>query len=420
VRGSAEGELCLLLSRGRISPECELRARELLAMSLEWDQILERVKAYQTLPLFYHNLQRLGLPGVPDSTCWELARVVTTHQLRCEILAQELIRLLRLLSRAGIPTIPLKGVTLALELYGDPALRVCSDIDLLVPPDSAARVIDLIVASGYHPIQPFFRGLLLRYGKDCMLVPDGNRPCPVELHWALVWGGPLEKELVQELWSEAQPKAFFGIPAYALSPAWEFLYLAVHAIRHGWTALKWFVDLEELYSRSALNWENVKDKAKRLGWEGVVESSLGACSALLGTPKQPDLQSRVPHLPPEFSDSPLQTCGEILFSSLLLKKPSQRFYFLGIRLFVPTPADGRFIHLPCFLSFMYYPLRVVRILVLVAGWFLRFGLQKLAVLFGRATVLCSFFSNIFTSFLGFHHNDQPPASEARLHRRRIN
>jgi len=27
------------------------------------DQILERVKAYQTLPLVYHNLRRLGLPA---------------------------------------------------------------------------------------------------------------------------------------------------------------------------------------------------------------------------------------------------------------------------------------------------------------------------------------------------------------------
>ena len=120
------------------------------------------------------------------------------NAIRNELLAKELARLLQLLGDAKIPVIPLKSTILAETLYGDPALRVSADIDLLVP---AANVIDahnLILSSGYHSeiTQPFFLDLLARFGKDCELMRE-DQLCtyPVELHCGLVWGGRLERDL---------------------------------------------------------------------------------------------------------------------------------------------------------------------------------------------------------------------------------
>ena len=102
---------------------------------------------------------------------------------------------------------------------------------------------------------------------------------PLELHCGLVWGGRLERELLKNIWADAVRKTFYGIPGFALSSDWEFLYLATHAARHGTFSLKWFADLDR-YSRRSLDWASIRKKAQRLGWEGAVRDSLSACRSI--------------------------------------------------------------------------------------------------------------------------------------------
>ena len=53
---------------------------------------------------------------------------------------------------------------------------------------------------------------------------------------------------------------------------------------------------------------------------------------------------------------------------LLVRPMGQKLRFLGARLFIPTPADRRFLRLPTLLSFLYYPLRPFRMASFFAGW----------------------------------------------------
>ena len=146
-----ELRLCLLLARGELSPAARERARELLALPLQWPRVLQFAYAQQVLPLMYQNLTRLGFPGVPHSVEAELRHASGTNALRNSLLARELARLLALLDEAGIPAIPLKGVALAEALYGDSGLRVCSDIDILVPAKNFADAFVSSVPRGTDP-----------------------------------------------------------------------------------------------------------------------------------------------------------------------------------------------------------------------------------------------------------------------------
>ena len=136
------------------------------------------------------------------------------------------------------------------------SLRVCADIDLLVPTQNIIDAHNLILSCGYQSqiTQPFFLKLLERYGKDCELMRE-DKLCayPLELHCGLLWGGRLEGDLLKEIWEDAVPRSFYGVQAFALSSDWEFLYLAVHAARHGVHSLKWFVDLDRFCSQGTLN-----------------------------------------------------------------------------------------------------------------------------------------------------------------------
>jgi hypothetical protein len=372
-----EDELCLLLARAQLSPEVQERALSLLAGPLLWPRVFERAKRYGIFPLLYAALRTLGFPGVPEPVRSEWTKIFRFNAIQNELLARELARILRLLGDAGIPVMPLKGIALGESLYGDPALRVCADNDVLVPTKNVAEAFHLVLSSGYQAefTQPRLLDLVVRYGKHCIFTRQERlRAYALELHSGLLWGGQLERELLAAIWSEAGRKSFSGVPAFALSAEWEFLYLAVHAAQHAWLSLTWYVDLDRLCRRGAIDWKKVNEKAKWLGWEAPVRSSLAVCRSLFETPLDPAFaatppprRSRVP-LP-----SYLQVPSENLFLFRLLKTPAQKLRYLAIRLLVPTPAECQLLPLPAWLFFLYYPLRPLRLACNTARWFVQAG-----------------------------------------------
>jgi hypothetical protein len=278
---------------------------------------------------------------------------------------------------------PLKGVALAESLYGDAALRMSDDIDVLVPPDSAIEAFHLLVSSGYQSeftSQPRLLELNVRYGKDCLLIrKEPAYTVGLELHSALVWGSSLDRGLLEQVWAEAPRITFRGVPAFALSAEWEFLYLAITAHRHGGSSLKWYVDLDRFCRQRSIDWKRTAEKATSLGWAAAVRSSLQVCSSLFETPASPAFSSTPPQHRvgvPRPSALPSPASNVFLFG--LLDTPTRKLRYLGIRLFIPTLADCEFLRLPQSLFFLYYLLRPLRVMVKVAGWFIAAGMARLS------------------------------------------
>jgi len=378
---SPEDELCLLLARAQLSPEARERTLSLLACPLQWPLLLERARIFEVFPLLYAGLRTLDFSGVPDPVRSEWTTIFRFNAIRNEILAIDLARILRMLADAGVPVIPLKGIGLAKSLYGDAALRDCADLDILIPSKNVAEAFHLLLSSGYEPefTQPRLLHLVARYGRGCTMMTPQNHMCSyaLELHCGLVWGGPLERELLEEIWSDAARKSFCGVPTFALSAEWEFLYLAVHASRHGGPSLKWLIDLDRLCSRGAIDWEKVSEKAKWLGWEEAVRSCLAACAALFDTPINPAFGLKTPRGSGAPRAVGFPSVSEILFSLRLLKTPTRRLHYLAIHLFIPTLAECEFLPLPDSLFFLYYALRPFRIACQTAWWFGEAGIKSL-------------------------------------------
>ena len=399
---SSEDELCLLLVRARLTPEARERASSLLAGPLEWPRFLERARRYGIFPLVYSGLQTLGFPGMPEPVRSEWTKIFGLNAIRNELLAKELARILRLLGGRGIRVVPLKGVALGETLYGDPALRPAADIDVLVPRKQALEAFRLLVASGYQSelTRPQLLDLAVRYGKHCTLTRhEPLRDYSLELHAGLFWGAELEREALEALWSEARRECFYGIPAFALSPEWELLYLAAHAAQHARLALTWYVDLDRICRREALDWKTASEKARWLGWDDAVRSSLAVCQDLFETPVGPAFAagpSRRSGSAPRHGETVPQAAGgterlrewggpvpglqlasENLFLLRLLKTPSRKLRYLAIRLLLPTPAECALIPLPEWLFFLYYPLRPLRVASNAASWVMQAAWQRL-------------------------------------------
>ena len=190
-----------------------------------------------------------------------------------------------------------------------------------------AQVFRLLIARGYQAefTEQFFADLLLRSDIEYALMrKEQSVNYLLELHWGILWGSALDEGATEDLWAEARPKVFFGASAYTLSPEWELLFLAAHAARHEWQGLKWLVDIHEVCFRKEMDWEKVREKAKRLGWEEVLHLTLSTCQALFNTSVAPDFSCK--ELPSWFklfpNDSSRQSWQGAFFPLHLLKWPS--------------------------------------------------------------------------------------------------
>ena len=362
-----EDQLCLLLARGHLTPDLQQRILELLASALQWPLVLERAYTHEVYPLLYRNLRALGFPSVPDAVQAELKGAFLANAFHNQLLAEELARLLGLLGEAGIPVIPLKGVALAQSLYGDAALRICSDIDILVPPNAVPEALGLIRASGYRDDfrEPFFCDLVMRYGRHYDVVREDRAfSYRLELHWKFLHNSSKNDEAITDLWAEVRPKAFFGVRAYTFTPEWEFLYLAMHATDHQWEMLKWLVDIHEISSFASVDWQMVMKKAEHLELDLVVRQTLTACSLLLGTPMTEGysptaLPAKVRLFPTvHFPAAPVQAA---LFPVHVLRRPLDKLRCLAKNVLIPCLTDHDFLRLPSSLSFLYYPMRPMRL-----------------------------------------------------------
>jgi hypothetical protein len=91
------------------------------------------------VPVLAPHLDDLGLPSELRDLMAQVAQRQTLHTLNS---ASQLARLASAVTDAGIRTLVLKGIPLALRTSGDLACRHSSDIDLLVAPDDAAHAGD--------------------------------------------------------------------------------------------------------------------------------------------------------------------------------------------------------------------------------------------------------------------------------------
>jgi len=359
------------------------RALELLAGPLRWPPLLKRAEEHQVLPLLYRSLRTLEFQGVPSEVQAKLKADFRVNAVRNMLFVSELTRVLRFLSEAGIRVLPLKGVALAESLYGDPAFRFCSDIDILVPASEALLARRLLLAQGYT--SPFTEDFFLNHqfhasADSPLLAYKGSLSYFLELHWTLLQHSSKDAEAMQDLWSLARPRDFFGVKAYSLTPEWDFLYLAGHVAYHKWQTLKWVADIHDLCVSASIDWQWVREKAERFDLDLVVGSTLAVCTALFGTPAPPNFSAvALPAGVQLFPNSlnPSESWNAPLFYPKLLKRPSERLRWFAEMFFVARQADQVFFHLPASLDFLYFLLRPLRLACKWSWLFLAAGFGRL-------------------------------------------
>jgi hypothetical protein len=196
-------------------------------------------------------------------------------------LTAELFRILDRFASEGIGVLVVKGPVLAVQAYGDPAMRAYGDLDLLVRQRDIRRATQLMIAAGYEPQVPLSA---IDAGKipGQYLFSRAESQLLVELHndHTLRY---FPRRLPIERFFERQIRVRLDAhEAPALSLEDELVLICIHGAKHFWERLMWIADVAALVSRQKdIDWGHVADSAKEVEAQRMLHSGLRLATDLL-------------------------------------------------------------------------------------------------------------------------------------------
>jgi len=244
---------------------------------IDWDLFLKLAFHHRLYPLLYLKLMEIEGCWIPLDVLQTLSHSYKRNTFKMLHLSGEMEKLSKLFMENEIPTIVLKGPVLAKDLYGDLSRRTCGDLDIFIPINDLEKADELLVALGYEKdeyIQTLLNDWKWRHHHFTYYHPIMGTK--IEIHWRLNPSPSIEPSF-NELWERKRQSTITSYPVYILSEEDLFYFLVTHGARHGWSRLRWLVDIHQMVQKQ-LNWDIVrklfkKNKCEKMGGQSLILSS---------------------------------------------------------------------------------------------------------------------------------------------------
>lgn len=339
----------------------------------DWELFQELALHHRIFPLIYCALKKLDKELIPSDIMRTLYQYYKNNTLKILKFALEMEELNGGCIDKGIPIIFLKGPILAKELYGDLSLRPSSDIDLLVPIQELQQIEDHLLGLGYSQedeIQTVLEDWKWRHHHKAYF--HKQKGIKVEVHWRLN-PGPGKDPGFNELWERKRESNIINHPLYFLGEEDLFIFLVSHGARHGWSRIRWLVDIDRIVKKG-LNWNSLVSLLKKYDYTHLASQALILSSQLLNTPLPPIEMTLLSfnkkehklaqdavfyfenmvnlHTPPV----PFKIAKYHQDHLISLMSSERKFLFL-LSCLHPYPTDVEILPLPKQLHFLYFVLR---------------------------------------------------------------
>ncbi len=351
------------------------------------DQIIFELLRFHRLSVHAaRNLNVLKKRNLPKTFRLQLVRKAVYAEQYTKEQVSELRTILEAFLKAGIDIMPIKGPATATRLYQDPYRRVLYDIDMMTRPEDTGRAVRLLESLGYVQSKPVLKSdftdkdidRLQNWGSNIGFRHSERDTVLIELHWR---PGRYRHEFpfsTQELWEAAVQIIIAGEETLSLSPVHEALFLCVHGCKHEWKRLHWLLDIAAIAQNPHFDWTEAMSLAKARGLEQVIALSVFMAHRVFRSPippsiseimqGNPSLKKRAERiLKRRYSNAPKNdnVLDEV---SMEWRNAGLQYGVVGrlrtiLAHLTPGPDDWNWIKLPGPVSFLYYPVRLVRIIV---------------------------------------------------------
>lgn len=367
---SPEVELLLICARPTCLPE---GIEDHIVPEIDWDKLFNLSNEHYMLPILYRRLQSVS-HYVPEDKMIHFRDAFNNNAFHNLQLTSELFKILELFDEHNILAIPLKGPQLAIQIYGDLALREFSDLDILVP---ASQVIDakrMLQNLGYRLSFEMNRAQEHDFLKAShhfnLTSPDSG--VTVELHWRLSPRIRLSILDSDSLFDRAKKIDFLGKDVLTISAEDMVLYLCEHGTGHCWDNLGLINDIARLIHVGKINWDEVLQRAIEGDRLRSVSCGIILANRLLGASVPEKVMEEMQSDPIAgflvkqgcrklFDETREYPMNRILFQLKVRQRNHERIIYLLELVMNPTQKDWRAQSLPEFLNIAYHLVRPVRI-----------------------------------------------------------
>jgi len=345
----------------------------------DWRGLRDDALHHGVIALLYKRIVDSGATAVPPAELAALRALATANQHRSLRMSVQLLRVLALLSAAGLDVLPVKGPVMAEALYGDAGLRHCADIDVAVRPRDVAAARDALSAAGFRQATCVGIEIGRLLSSECEFsLRSADGELIVDLHWRL---GPRFAPAslpVDDLIAHARETRFLDRDILVLSRPDLFIAMCVHgAHNHRWDQLELVAALGAWAAAAApSDWQPLLDRAAGLGClrrctigcllmrdvagvvlPATVQARLArdTLAARLARAARERLLARGPQTT---GDDGL---GGIVWESLSLDRPAMMARHFVARVVTPGTWDWQSRRVPSRLPALYYLSRPVRL-----------------------------------------------------------
>lgn len=247
-------------ARASIPEQEQAELRTLLENCNDWQGLTNEAERQRMAPLLYLNLRTCGAK-VPATARDQLAALALRHRLACGARTRALGEILQACAAQGVKLVLLKGAALAYLVYPQPELRPMRDVDVLVAPEQAERLKEIVRRLGFHAVsEPEFMASDKHF--PAMAREIGGFHFSLEIHTQLfdsLWRSQPASTAV--LLERARPFELNGQPAWslALEDMLGHLYqhMVIEEIR--WIGVADLLGLADRYQEE-IDWSQVRRK----------------------------------------------------------------------------------------------------------------------------------------------------------------
>ena len=277
--------------------ECASPARDAPRLSsalakVDWERLLLLAEAHGVLA-HVAACASDARAAIPQEVRQELQERQRTQNFQTLRLTAELFRILEFFGEAKIPSLVIKGPVLAMQAYGDPAMRGYGDLDLLVRQRDIRRATEVMLEAGFEaavPLRAIDAGKIP--GQYLFSKPDSK--LLVELHNDLTlryFPRPLP---IEDFFSRHVRVQLDAHEAPAPAVEDELVLICIHGAKHFWERLIWIADVAALVMRQTeMDWERAEASASAVRAGHLLDMGLRLATELLKARLPENVQSRV-------------------------------------------------------------------------------------------------------------------------------
>ncbi|OLS38476.1 Renal dipeptidase [Bacillus sp. MRMR6] len=341
---------------------------------MDWQLFLDLVAHHRLYPIIYTKLKRINEGLVPNLVFKKINNAYKKNTFQMLHLTAVMEEVSRIFTGNNLRLLVLKGPVLAEDLYGDISKRTCRDLDILVSIEDIIEVHHLLEKIGFEQEEEFQIDLNLndwKWRHHHLSFYHPKKHVKIEVHWRLN-PGPGREPSFNDLWERKRISSLTNYPVHYLGREDLFFFLITHGARHGWSRLRWLVDID-LLARQNIKWEFVTRLLLKYQFLYLGGQALKLSSKLLETPIDQEMKliisdpistqlaqnaifyfEEMVNLHSEHLPERIESYHNQYLLSLMTTK-QKLLFFLSV--LYPSITDVKTIKLPKRLYFLYFPLR---------------------------------------------------------------